>query len=148
MVTRLQTRYAELQAAGRLPLYGDGLVIVDANLAKNLLVKLSTPTIAAAAAMAGVSECTLYNWLNQADFQEAYREARRMAISHALGNLAHFSAHAVGVLVELMLDEKVPPGVRASAAGKVLELSIDSVDQENVLARIEALEERNAQAEP
>src|SRR5262249_39552458 len=108
----------------------------------------SSAPIAAAAAMAGVSERTLYNWLNQADFQEAYREARRMAISHALGNLAHFSAHAVGILVQLMLDEKVPPGVRASAAGKVLELSIDSVDQENVLARIEALEERNAQAEP
>src|SRR5262249_4594107 len=36
----LQTRYTELQAALRVPLYGDDLVIVDATLAKNLLIEL------------------------------------------------------------------------------------------------------------
>ena len=48
---------------------------------------LTEPTHAAAAVKAGVSEATLHRWLRLADFQAAYRQARRRIVETAIGRL-------------------------------------------------------------
>jgi predicted DNA-binding protein (UPF0251 family) len=45
---------------------------------------LTAPTIATAAAAVGISEQTLWRWLQNSDFQERYREAKRQAVTQAI----------------------------------------------------------------
>jgi hypothetical protein len=74
----LQTRAAELQSAGRVPLYGDGLTIVRPKLAKNLLLKLGPQP----------SGCFLYllDLDNHTASQDA--EAARRSLECALPHVA------------------------------------------------------------
>jgi hypothetical protein len=60
---------------------------------------LTEPTYAQAAAKAGISESTVYNWLRRRAFREAYRQARRELIESAIGRLQAATGQAVDTLV-------------------------------------------------
>lgn len=69
---------------------------------------LVCPTIAHAAAYAKINERTLRRWLkSDADFQAAYREARRRAFEQAVGKLASLSDEAVAELRRILQDKTV-----------------------------------------
>ncbi len=111
---------------------------------------LSCPTIGEAARATGISESTLLRWLQQDEFQDHYREARREAIGQAIANLQKASSEAVKTLQDVMKDMTAPAPARVSAAKIVLDTAIKAVEIEDLAARVEELErfaeeERGAQ---
>jgi DNA-binding MurR/RpiR family transcriptional regulator len=103
---------------------------------------LTCPTLAEAAQRAGISEPTLGRWLRRDDFQTAYRQARREAVSQAIAHLQRVSGEAVETLRAIMADGKAPASARVTAARAVLEVAIKAVELEDLEARIADLEAR------
>lgn len=101
---------------------------------------LLEPSFEKAAKRAGISESTLWRWLRTDDFQTAYREARRETVSQAIGALQKASSEAVEALREIMQDKEAPATARVSAARSILEFAIKGMEIEDILARLEALE--------
>jgi len=101
---------------------------------------LTEPNIREAAKKAGISETTGWVWLQDPDFQEEYREARRMALSQAIARLQQASGQAVATLCEIMSNQDASPTSRVSAARTCLEIAIKAVEIEDLAARIEKLE--------
>jgi hypothetical protein len=63
---------------------------------------------------------TLYRWLREADFDAAYRAARRQAYGQSIARLQQGSAAAATTLLKVMLDQSTPPSTRVRAADSVL----------------------------
>lgn len=63
-----------------------------------IIALLAHPTMPKAAKAAGVSETTLWRWLQRDDFREKYREAQSMVFDGALGSLQSASSEAVDCL--------------------------------------------------
>jgi len=79
---------------------------------------LEEPTIAAAAQAAGVTENTLFRWLDQdPDFANAVRDARKHAVERAIGRLAGAAVDAVEWLAN---DPDTPARVRIQTATALL----------------------------
>lgn len=105
-----------------------------------LAALLAQPTIRAAALDARVSEATVYRWLADELFADAYRRARRDVVSHATARLQAASTDAVETLRAVMLDPKVSAASRVSAARAVIELAHRGVEVEDLAEKIAALE--------
>lgn len=107
---------------------------------KALAALLNQPTISAAADVLGIGLRTLHTWLTEPAFSEAYRVARREATSQAIARLQQASSEAVTVLTGIMLDQAAPKTVRVTAASKVIDTAIKSVEIDDLAARIAVLE--------
>jgi hypothetical protein len=105
---------------------------------------LHQPSIRQAAEVSGIPEKTIYNWLKNGEFADAYRAARREATSQAIARVQQYSGHAAGTLVALMASGN-PPAVRLAAASKILDLAIKSVEVDDLAARLDALERAYAE---
>ncbi len=108
---------------------------------KAITALLSCRTIAEAAQQAGISERNLYNWLNDAAFQNDYRRARWTAAGQAIARLQLITCEAADALQDVFSNKEAPASARVSAARAVIELSLRSIELENLEARISALEE-------
>ena len=106
-----------------------------------LAALLSEPTMEAAARKTGVSISTMSRLMEIPEFQEKYRQARRDSVSAATCALQRHAAGAVATLAAVMDNPEAPPAVRVSAARAVLELAYRAVEVEDVLARLDALEQ-------
>ena len=107
---------------------------------KAIAALLSEATIASAAAKVGITESTLYRWLQDDTFNEAYRQARREAVGQAVARLQQLSSSAVFVLASVMADKATPPSTRVIAAKAIIEYALQAVQLEDLQARVEALE--------
>ena len=105
-----------------------------------IIALLNQPTITAAADAADIGLRTLHTWLAEPAFSDAYRTARREATQQAIARLQQVSSDAVQVLADIMNDTSAPKTVRVSAASKVLDTAIKSVELDDLAARIAALE--------
>jgi hypothetical protein len=103
---------------------------------------LACDSITAAAAHAGVAEGTVYRWLKDAAFQEAYRKARGQVVRHSIVQLQRATGIAVQTLVAVMEDQEVTASAKVSAAKAVLEMAIKGVELDDLEARISALEQQ------
>jgi len=101
---------------------------------------LASSTLAEAAAKVGITERTLYNWLQEDSFQGEYRRARWQAAGQAIAKLQQISAEAAAALQDVYSNKENPASARVSAARTVLELSIKAVELENLEERLTALE--------
>jgi hypothetical protein len=102
---------------------------------------ISHPTLKEAAQAAGVSETTLWRYMQDAEFSRRLREARREAVGHAVLRLQKSSSDAVTVLSEIMMSESAPASARITAARAVLDYSMRAVETDELRARIEELED-------
>jgi hypothetical protein len=75
-----------------------------------------------------------------ADFDAAYRRARRAAFSQATARLQQMCAPAVSALGKIMLDSNEPAPSRVRAADSILNHAAKALEIEDVLARLSALE--------
>ena len=107
---------------------------------KALAALLSQPTISAAADALGIGLRTLHTWLTEPAFSEAYRIARREATSQAIARLQQASSEAVTTLVDIAKDASAPKTVRVTAAAKIIDVAIKSVEIDDLAVRIGALE--------
>lgn len=101
---------------------------------------LKEKTIKDAAVSVGIGEATLRRWMNEDDFQEVYRHAKKQIVLHAVTQLQNATGDAVCVLSEIMNDSDNSPSPRVTAARTILEMALKAVEIEELEARIEALE--------
>ncbi len=107
---------------------------------KLLAALLTAPTIAGAAKSAGISEATALRYLKEAEFQTAYRDARRELVSLAVSQLQRACGVAVATLLTVARDAEASAGARVSAAKAILETSFRAVEIDDLGARVEAME--------
>jgi hypothetical protein len=105
---------------------------------------LSDPGLTGAAKAAGVGKATLWRWMQQPAFREAYRRARREAVEQARARLQQASGEAVEALREVMNDQEAPHASRVSAARTVLDMAMQATSEEEIEKRLAALEARAA----
>jgi transposase-like protein len=92
-----------------------------------------------AARSVGISKQTLLRWLKLPEFQEAYRAARRAAVSQSNARLQQASSAAVSTLLKIMIDPSAPASARA--ADRILERGQQGLEIEDLEVRLSALEE-------
>jgi hypothetical protein len=107
---------------------------------KALLALLTESSIREAATASQVGERTLYAWLKEPVFAEAYRQARKEAVSRALGRLQQVAAAAVDTLHAVTTDTEAPAPARVNAAKIILELAVKAVELEDLEQRLSAVE--------
>ena len=104
---------------------------------------LTQRNVEEAARVAEIGTQTLYRWMKEPEFQAAWREARRGAVSQSNARLQQASSAAVSTLLKIMVDATVPASTRVRAADHVLEHAKDGVESEDILVRLAALEQAN-----
>ena len=107
---------------------------------KALAALLTEPTIQAAATKTGIGERTLHTWLSVPSFADAYRAARRNAVTQAVARLQNVSSAAVSVLLQIAGDKSANASTRLRAAIAIIELGYRGMEIDDISARLEALE--------
>jgi DNA-binding MurR/RpiR family transcriptional regulator len=102
---------------------------------------LRSSTIAGAATEAGISEATLFRWLQRPDFAAAYRRARHAAVEQAITQLQQATGEAVETLRSVQTDPDAAASARVNAAKTVLEMALKVRESEELERRLSALEE-------
>jgi hypothetical protein len=105
-----------------------------------LALLVSGATIEGAATAQKVQASTIHAWLKKPEFRGAYNDALSDVIGHASAQLKAACSVAVATLREVASDTAAPSAPRVSAARAIIELSQRTIEQEEVIARIEALE--------
>jgi hypothetical protein len=98
-----------------------------------------------AAAALDMSEVTVWRWTQKPEFQEAYNQVRREALSRSSGRLLHGSSAAAATMLKLMLDPSTPAAVRVRAAEGVLGHAEKTFELEDVAVRLKRLEQATRQ---
>jgi AcrR family transcriptional regulator len=101
---------------------------------------LQTSTVADAARVCGLSERTLWRYLNDEEFNEALRKRQDDVIRSTTAALVGLSSDANSVLRDLMMDKQVSASVRARVALGIKRLVHEAVELQDVVSRLEALE--------
>ena len=116
--------------------------MLNAKSEKMLLAVLTCPTFTEAAKTAGVSIQSLYRAMAEEDFKAAYAQARKDAVTQAIGSLQQAAGKATETLLSIMQAEDAPTSSRLSAARSVLEYAFkgaELLDMEERIAALEAL---------
>jgi DNA-binding MurR/RpiR family transcriptional regulator len=100
---------------------------------------LAHDTVAGAARASGVSEATLWRWMQRSDFQQQYRAARRQLVERAIGELQAAAGEAVTALRRNLSCGN--PAVEVRCAQTILEQSVKAVELIDMQERLEHLEE-------
>jgi uncharacterized SAM-binding protein YcdF (DUF218 family) len=101
---------------------------------------LQQPSVEKAASSIGISSVTAWRIRKTAEFQEEYRQARRLAFAESIARLQHASSAAVSTLLKLMLDQQASASSRTRAADSVLRHAADGGEWEELEGRIQRLE--------
>ncbi len=108
---------------------------------------LSQRNVEEAAHVAGIGTRTLLRWLKLAEFQTAYREARRAAFGQAVARLQQGASAAATTLLKTMIDPATPASVRVRAAECVMNQATKAIEIEDIEVRVAALEAAAASVE-
>ena len=103
-----------------------------------ILALLTHPTIPEAAAACGVGEATLWRWMQEPEFRDRYRQARRQVLEGAIASLQQAAGEAAATLRALLTAESET--VRLGASRAILEQATKGADLLDLEARIAALE--------
>jgi hypothetical protein len=88
-----------------------------------------------AARVVGIGKRTLYRWLQDPEFQDAYREANRCAFSQSMARLQYASSAAVTTQLNLLVNSGTPASVKARVADSVLNHAMKANEIEDSQAR-------------
>jgi transposase len=103
-----------------------------------IVALLAHPTMPEAAKAAGVSETTLWRWLQRDDFRKKYREAQDKVFEGALGSLQGASTEAVSCLRRNLACSNL--SVQVQAAKAILDYTIKAREMFELEHRIAILE--------
>ncbi len=98
-------------------------------------------TVARAAEASHVPVSTAWRWLQQRDFADAYRDARRTITERASAVLQQASTEAAAGLIHMMRDESLPPPLRFTIKRAVLELARSGEELADVQGSIAELKD-------
>jgi transposase-like protein len=97
-----------------------------------------------AARIAGVDPSTLKRWLRLPELQAEYLQARRDAVSQANARLQHNSNAIASVALKLVADPATPASVKGHLCLGLLDRANKSLETEDLLVRVAALEQAAA----
>jgi hypothetical protein len=106
--------------------------------ARVLAALLQHPTITDAAKASGISERSIFRWLQRADFMEQYKAAQRAVVDDAIGELQSATKEAVATLRRNLSCSNSASEVRAAQI--ILERSFKAIEIQELQERIERLE--------
>ena len=102
---------------------------------------INETSVAAAARASGVGQRTLHQWINDDKrFMAAYRAARRQAFDQAIALTQRYASLAVTTLAKVMADASAANAAKVSAATAMLKFGRESIELDDLAARIEMLE--------
>ena len=101
---------------------------------------LENDTHADAAKAAGIAEVTLWRWLQEPEFKEAFRSAKLRVLEEAITKLQKASGQAISALLAIVLNDQAPASARVSGAKIILETAVKTVEIEDIQVRLTALE--------
>lgn len=101
---------------------------------------LATGSNRAAAKALGVSEKTIRNRLQKADFRERYEDLKNGMVEAVADEIAANLSGAVQTIVEVMKDPNNNASVRSQAAGELLRTALRYFEAGKFERRITALE--------
>jgi len=101
---------------------------------------LSQRSIEDAARTCSVGARTLIRWLKLPEFNAAYRDARRAALSQSVARLQQATGAAVSTLLKVMVDPNTPASTKVRAADSVLDHSAKAIEIEDLEVRLTELE--------
>lgn len=113
-----------------------------------IVALLANPTMPEAAKAAGVSETTLWRWLQRDDFRKKYREAQDKVFDGALGSLQGASTEAVNCLRRNLTCGNASAEVQA--ARTILDYTLrarEMFELENRVVQLEAALKAREEAE-
>lgn len=113
------------------------------NQEKAIVALLAHPTIGEAAKSCGVSESSLWRWLQDGAFQKRFREAQGKAFDGALGSLQGAMMRAVDCLQRNLTCGV--PAAEVQAARAILSLGVKARELFDIEDRLKELERRLAQ---
>jgi hypothetical protein len=103
---------------------------------------LGAPTIEQAAERAGIHRATAHRWLKEPLFLDAYRTARRELLQATTVRLQQAAVKAAETLETIATSELAVASTRVSASKAILDSAWRATEQEEVIARLEAVERR------
>ena len=106
-----------------------------------IAVLVAEPNIKAAAAQIGVTEQTLHRWLDDSDFALQLAEAQKSVTRRVIRSVVSRAEKAIKTLDDIMTDTDAPTASRVSAARCVLEFTMRAIEIEEILDRLEKLEQ-------
>jgi hypothetical protein len=105
-----------------------------------IVALLSHRTVEEAARAIGIAPKTLFRWMNEPEFDTAYREARRKAFGQSVSRLQQAAGAAVSTLLKLMVDPSTPAATKARCAHSVLDHGRKAMELDDIQVRLDALE--------
>lgn len=111
-----------------------------------IVALLSTGSLKEAASACGLSEVTLWRYMQSPAFMARYREARRQVVERAIGRLQGMMEMAADTLQRNLNCEN--PAAENRAAQLVIEQSVKGVELIELQERLERLEDMVAQRPP
>jgi transposase-like protein len=101
---------------------------------------LTQRNVEEAARTAGIGTQTLYRWMKEPEFEAAYREGRRAAVSQTYARLQQASSAAASTLFKLMVDPNAPASTWVRAANSILDHSMHAIEIDDIQVRLTAVE--------
>lgn len=101
---------------------------------------LTTSTYEEAAEKSGVSKSTLYRLRKDPEFQDIINQVKNNMFQDTMKKAQAYSMESLEVLRKIMNDGAATDSSRVSAARTILELGLNSAEQEMILTKIEELE--------
>lgn len=101
---------------------------------------LTTSTYEEAAEKSGVSKSTLYRLRKDPEFQETINRIKNDMFQDTMKKAQVYSMESLEILRDIMRDSKATDSSRVSAARTILELGLNSAEQEQIINRIEEFE--------
>ena len=105
-----------------------------------IIALLTCRTIDEAARSIDIGSQTLFRWLKLPEFQTAYQEARRAAMSQCFARLQQASGMAATLLARIIMDNNAPVPSRVRAADRILVHARQSLEAEDLGLRVTVLE--------
>ena len=101
---------------------------------------LTQRNIEEAAKSIGIGANTLLRWMKGAEFQKAYRDARRQAFGQSIARLQQATGAAATTLLKIMVDQNAPAPTRVRAADSIFNHAAKAIEIEDIEARVSELE--------
>lgn len=109
--------------------------------AQGVAALLTYGTIAKAAEVVGVTELTLGEWAQDAEFQCLLQEARRQAMSAVIARLQRAIPAVIETLENMMVSPKSTVATKIAAARILLHYGLHTGELQEIKASLHALEE-------
>ena len=101
---------------------------------------LTTSTYEEASRKSGVSKSTLYRLRKDTDFQAIINQVKNSIFQDTMKKAQAYSMESLEILRDIAHDVNATDSSRVSASRTILELALNSAEQEQILNRIEELE--------